>query len=122
MPMPAGITLRGYQEQAIREISDRLVVDRRVLMVAPTGSGKTMIASALIQRAPHWRRVLWLAHRTELIEQARAHLKRLGLHCGVCCAMYAKHHPDHVDETARERAGRRPERARRALDILDQPA
>src|SRR3982751_5876023 len=100
MSMSAGITLRPYQERAIRAIADRLVVDRRVLMVGPTGSGKTAIAAALIQRSPRWHRVLWLAHRTELIEQALLNLKPLGLSCGVCCAKYAKRHPDHVDEAA----------------------
>ncbi len=98
--MPTRITLRPYQERAISEIFAQLVTDHRVLMVAPTGSGKTVIAATLIQRTPRWRHVLWLAHRTELIGQAREHLMHLGLRCGARCAKYVEQHPDHVDETA----------------------
>lgn len=102
---PPEIILRPYQERAISEIYEQLVADRRVLVVAPTGSGKTVIAAALIQRTPRWSHVLWLAHRTELIGQAREHLIHLGLRCGVRCAKYVEHHPDHVDAEARYQIG-----------------
>jgi superfamily II DNA or RNA helicase len=38
----------------------------------PTGAGKTITAQAIVQQAVQsGRRVLWLAHRTELLDQAR---------------------------------------------------
>lgn len=43
---------------------------RRVLAVSPPGSGKTVIGAALIRRMKG-KRVLWLAHRIELLRQAR---------------------------------------------------
>ncbi len=46
------IELRPYQNDVIAEI-DRVIAEgkRRVLMVAPTGAGKTLIAAAIIQAA-----------------------------------------------------------------------
>jgi rubredoxin len=54
---------------------------RRPILVAPTGSGKTVMAVALVKILN--RRTLWLAHRKELIEQASAHLESLGLYTGI---------------------------------------
>ena len=63
--------LHEFQQKAVEEIEGY----RRPLLVAPTGSGKTVIASAVIDRAPN-SHVLFLAHRRELIHQARNKLKR----------------------------------------------
>jgi hypothetical protein len=56
--------LRAYQEDVIAKVGEC----KRPLIVAPTGSGKTVIASAIIQRHPN-KHVLFLAHRRELIHQ-----------------------------------------------------
>ena len=70
--------LRSYQREAVdraREIWDLGV--RRALMVLPTGAGKTVIFSATVREvlaeyAPSSdARALILAHRNELLEQAR---------------------------------------------------
>jgi superfamily II DNA or RNA helicase len=56
----------------------------RVLLVAPTGSGKTVIASAIVHAgAAKGRRVLFLAHRRELVMQAHAKLWSYGIDAGV---------------------------------------
>ena len=70
--------LRDYQRNAVDRV--RTVLDRRPILVAPTGSGKTVMAVALVEElaAP----TLWLAHRKELIDQAASHLQSLGLWCG----------------------------------------
>ena len=96
---------RPYQERTVVELDPLLAKDRRVLLVAPGGSGKTVIASLLISRTKRWRRVLWLAHRTELIGQARARLVKLGVRCGVQCVKYEQLHPEHVDLDARVQIG-----------------
>jgi DNA repair protein RadD len=72
------ITLYPFQQKAVEEIEGH----RRVLVVSPTGSGKTVKASALIHRAPN-SHVLFLAHRRELIFQTRDKLKGFGVDAGV---------------------------------------
>lgn len=85
-------SLRPYQSRAItaaRAILRGLPVGRRrsLLLVAPTGSGKTVIGANIAQAAvAKQRRVLWLAHRRELVSQAHAALTGLGLTCGVVAA------------------------------------
>jgi len=83
------IILRDYQRRAV----DRLkgVLDRRPILVAPTGSGKTALAVALVKELGV--STLWLAHRKELIDQAAEHLERLGLWPG---RIAAGHAPDPV--------------------------
>jgi DNA repair protein RadD len=57
---------------------------RRVCLVMPTGSGKTATAAYIIQQAASkGKRVLFLAHRRELIKQAYATLRRFDILPGV---------------------------------------
>ncbi|MFA7295722.1 MAG: DEAD/DEAH box helicase [Dehalococcoidia bacterium] len=71
--------LRDYQERGVREIVDALATHGRVLAVSPTGSGKTVMGAAVITGACSTARVLWIAHRRELLAQARKALKSAGL-------------------------------------------
>lgn len=66
--------LRDYQKQAVLRLIDRL--HDNPILVAPTGSGKTVILSELCRVLDL--RVLWIAHRRELIRQAAEHLERAG--------------------------------------------
>lgn len=69
------VRLRGYQQDAKGRILDRLSVNRSVLLVLATGGGKTTIFGEI---AKGWHGdVLILAHRTELLEQARARLQEM---------------------------------------------
>ena len=77
--------LRPYQEQVIEDF-DRTVASgtRRIILVAPTGSGKTIIGSAIIKRVAAERRgVLVLAHRREIITQTSAKLHAHGVAHGI---------------------------------------
>src|SRR3954454_22380409 len=68
-------TLRPYQQEAIQAVLDaRHSGVRRLLVHLPTGAGKTVIFSHLAQLAR--RQVLVLAHREELLTQARDKLQR----------------------------------------------
>lgn len=70
--------LRPYQLSAIAEIRQAFKTHKRVLFVCPTGGGKTMIFCDIARRST--KRVLILAHRKELVEQAS---ERIGVPHGV---------------------------------------
>lgn len=81
--MVGRVQLRPYQLEAVDAvIAARKRGVRRMLVALPTGAGKTVIFAELIRRAR--RDVLVLAHRDELLEQARhkieAALRRDGDH------------------------------------------
>lgn len=75
------VDLRPYQDTAIANVKRVLRArSRRVLLCAPTGSGKTLTAGAIILSAhAKGSRVLFVAHRKELIDQSVRALSRLGL-------------------------------------------
>jgi len=79
-PLPT-ITLRPYQESGIAAVRAEIGRgSKRVLMVLPTGGGKTVIAAAIITGAVRkGKRVLFLAHRRELIGQCYQKLIDSGL-------------------------------------------
>ena len=57
------IDLRLYQDRAIEEIEN---ANKRALYVLPTGGGKTIIATSIIERAvQRGERVLMLTHRRD---------------------------------------------------------
>ncbi len=76
------LALRDYQDEAVRRTADAL--DQRPILGAPTGSGKTVMGTALVERldVP----TLWLAHRKELVEQAADRLEAHGLATDVVMA------------------------------------
>ena len=87
------IPLRPYQEDAIRRVRTEMASPprgrghRRVALVLPTGSGKTRTAAAIVAGAlAKGTRVLWLAHRAELVEQACRTLEGFGIRCGAVAA------------------------------------
>jgi len=62
--------LRDYQTEAIEAVIDAEDRGRRrVVVVLPTGAGKTVIFASLLRILP--RKALVLAHRSELLDQAR---------------------------------------------------
>jgi superfamily II DNA or RNA helicase len=72
---PAAAELRAYQRAAIDAVlAARRAGKRRLLVHLPTGAGKTVIFSHLASLAR--RPVLVLAHREELLTQAREKLER----------------------------------------------
>lgn len=76
--------LRPYQEEARKAIHNEWENGvKRTLLVLPTGCGKTIVFSKVIEdRVREGERVLVLAHRGELLEQAADKLeKATGLKC-----------------------------------------
>lgn len=76
--------LRGYQIGCVERTREAFRRVRRACVVVPTGGGKTVIAGAVVDGAVNKRgRVLFLAHRKELIDQASAKLVEFGVAHGV---------------------------------------
>lgn len=66
---------RAYQERACGAVRAKWAQGARsVLLVSPTGSGKTVLGATLVESGA---RSLWVAHRRELIEQAATKLEQL---------------------------------------------
>jgi superfamily II DNA or RNA helicase len=80
-------TLRPYQSGAIRDY--HAAIDRgqrRIILVCPTGSGKTVICASIIDNLMHSDingSVLVLAHRREIIDQTSKKLHAAGVAHGI---------------------------------------
>jgi len=79
------ITLRPYQQDSVdRVIACIKAGIKKIIIRAGTGAGKTIIASRIILGAEKKnKRVLFLAHRTELITQCSEKLDLLGIYHGI---------------------------------------
>jgi DNA repair protein RadD len=77
--------LRPYQHDVIAEFERTVDAGhKRVVLVSPTGSGKTVIASAIIRtQVAAYKKVLVLAHRREIITQTSAKLFAHGVGHGI---------------------------------------
>ena len=70
-----GVTLRPYQEECIQAVNDTFLESQSCLVVMATGLGKTVTASEIMRQRGG--RSFWVAHRSELIEQAEATISNL---------------------------------------------
>jgi DNA repair protein RadD len=62
------IVLRPYQVDAANRVEQLLGTAARPLIVAPTGSGKTIILAEIIRRyIAKFKNVLVIAHRREIV-------------------------------------------------------
>jgi superfamily II DNA or RNA helicase len=76
------LTLRPYQKAARKAVRAAVKAGKRKVIVRhATGTGKTVLFARIIRKRGG--RALILAHRTELIQQAAAKLKDVGLSCGI---------------------------------------
>jgi len=79
------IELRDYQDEVIAAFDREIAAGRKsILLVAPTGAGKTVILSDIARRyRSAGRSVLVLAHRREIITQTHEKLFRNGVRAGI---------------------------------------
>jgi DNA repair protein RadD len=77
--------LRPYQAEIIAEFERKVAAgQRRVIIVMPTGSGKTVVAAEVARKAvSNNERVLFLAHRREIISQTSQKLFDVDLEHGI---------------------------------------
>lgn len=79
--------LRDYQETMIRDARSSLTTNKRILLVGPTGCGKTVLALEMIRGAvAKNRRVLFLCHRRELVRQSSRAFWTAGVEHGMVMA------------------------------------
>lgn len=85
------LTPRPYQDRTDAEARKAYTAGkRRLLIVAPTGAGKSFMGARFgLGAVSKGGRVVWVAHRTELLDQAVSTLRELGLRPGVIS-------PDHI--------------------------
>ncbi len=81
------IILRPLQERAVAAVRTAMRTHRRVLLVAPTGFGKTAVSSVLIGRAvARGKRVLFIVHRREIVRATAKRLAKIGVRCAIVMA------------------------------------
>jgi DNA repair protein RadD len=82
-----GVQLRPYQVDLVDRASAALAKASRVLVQAPTGAGKTALASHMVGgAAKRGRRVIFLVHRVELLRQVSEAFERQGITHGFIAA------------------------------------
>lgn len=84
-PVSANIIARPYQSEAIEAAFREWKSVSSTLIVLPTGTGKSVVFSKILQRwlQEHMGRVMIIAHRKELIAQAKAHAEAAGAVCDI---------------------------------------
>ena len=73
---------QGYQQDGLNAILNAFKEHNSLLVVMPTGTGKTVLLSHVVKKARKGR-CLVIAHREELIHQTAGTLRKLGLEVGV---------------------------------------
>lgn len=81
-------TLRSYQNDIIEQVRQAIRSGyRKILVVVPTGGGKTVIAAQIVKLAAEkFHRSMFLAHRRELIYQCADKLINFGVDHGILMA------------------------------------
>ena len=84
----AAFRLRKYQEQFIDDIGYEFGLGRRrICAVAPCGAGKTLVTGWMSRGAAlNGKRVLFMVHRQELIDQTSKTFSALGIRHGIIAA------------------------------------
>jgi DNA repair protein RadD len=82
------LELRPYQKEAIDALRKAFACgSRRTLLQLPTGGGKTIVAAEIVRLSTgKGKRILFLAPRRELVNQAAQKLKAHGVDCGIIMA------------------------------------
>lgn len=96
--MDGQISLRAYQSAAVQNFRAKIAEGyRRIMLVAPTGAGKTVVGSAIIHEArKQYQNVLVLAHRREIVAQTHRKLFEHGVTAGIIQAGFSQRPSEQV--------------------------
>lgn len=96
------IKLRPYQHGAIENLRNSIISgNRRILLQASTGAGKTIVACEMIRLAKtKGKRALFIAHRKEIITQTSGKLDAFGIDHGIIMAKHSRNRPDEFVQVA----------------------
>ena len=96
------MNLRPYQNQAVENLRAEIRSgNRHPVLVAPTGAGKTVIAANVVRSAvERGTRVIFLAHRRELINQCSGKLGDNDISHGVLMAKHPRTDPAQLVQVA----------------------
>lgn len=84
-----GVVLRDYQKDIIDRGRQSMRSNKRVLFQAPTGAGKTALASFMAGESAAKRRSCWfICHRAELVLQTSLTFRKFGINHGFIAAGY----------------------------------
>lgn len=77
--------LRPYQQNAIDTIREKIAAGKkRILLVMPTGAGKTNLASEIVKLSTNkGKKSLFVAHKRKLVYQAHDRLAQFGINAGL---------------------------------------
>lgn len=116
------MTLRPYQREALdRARAAYAAGARSVLLVSPTGSGKTRCAAEAIRAAvTKGRRVLVIAPRREIVAQTSARLTAAGVEHGIVAASTRNPAPDAPVQLGMAQTVRRRDTAAADLLVIDE--
>ena len=68
--------LRSWQQKIIDEYPSIIKQNKRFILKAPTGAGKTILASEIVERFYKEKKILVLCHRLVLLEQLERALSK----------------------------------------------
>jgi len=78
-PKLKGITFRDDQERMI----DSALQKQRGVLIAPTGTGKSILALGIMSALPKKAKILFLAHTVDLVKQFKADCEKYGFDTGL---------------------------------------
>jgi superfamily II DNA or RNA helicase len=85
----ANVELRDYQKKIIDDARAAMKRSRRVLLQAPTGAGKTALASFMAGETSRRGSVVWfVCHRAELVAQTSFTFRKFGIDHGFIASGY----------------------------------
>lgn len=87
--------LRDYQKEILNKVRHAFKNHRKVMLQSPTGSGKSVLAAAIIEAAvSKGKKVLFLTERITLALQMAKHLENFGLPHNIFQGQNTKYDPD----------------------------